>query len=77
MLRTDICRICGLPEEEHHTFEPSEPPMPAGCVCDPGEWDGEVPDPCSEYVGNGVEYCRRCEHEAACHHVLRTVCERL
>lgn len=69
MANKDICRICGQPEDQHHTLEPS---MPTGCVCDPGEWDGEVPDPCSEYAGDGVDYCYRCEHELACHHSFKS-----
>lgn len=64
MMNRRICRYCGLHEEQHHDFEPS---MPEGCVCYPGEWEDEVPDPCSEYQGDGKQRCLVCEHDFACH----------
>lgn len=59
-----LCLVCGLRAEAHHIFAPA---MPPGCVCDPGEWGEDVREPCEHYVGNGNEYCRRCEHDAGCH----------
>ena len=59
-----VCKHCGLPEWAHHDYEPS---MPDGCVCDPGEWGDEVRVPCAEYLGDGQQYCTRCEHDSACH----------
>ena len=43
-----------------------EQKMPDGCQCDPGGW-GEVTPICAQYVGNGHQYCRTCEHDYACH----------
>lgn len=59
-----VCKHCGLPEEDHHDYEPA---MPDGCVCNPGEWGVNVPDPCHEYQGDGEQYCKRCQHDKACH----------
>ena len=41
--------------------------MPDGCQCASGEWGDEVKPICAEYVGNGTQYCERCEHDYACH----------
>ena len=59
-----VCKHCGLPEEDHHDYEPS---MPDGCVCDPNEWGDNVPAPCAEYLGDGQQHCNRCDHDRACH----------
>ena len=59
-----VCKHCGKPEAEHHDYEPT---MPEGCVCDPGEWGDNVTEPCEEYQGEGGQYCKRCEHDKACH----------
>jgi hypothetical protein len=59
-----VCKHCGLPEEDHHDYEPS---MPDGCVCDPNEWGDNVPAPCAEYLGDGQQHCKRCDHDRACH----------
>lgn len=64
MLR--FCMHCGKPESEHHEFEAAFQ-MPAGCVCDPGEWSDNVPPPCDKYDGDGNQYCLTCEHDNACH----------
>lgn len=62
------CIHCGLPEHEHHAFEP--PQVIDGCQCDPRTWGGypgDIPPPCHKYV-RGVEgYCKTCEHDEACH----------
>ena len=59
-----VCAHCGLPEDQHHDYEPS---LPAGCVCASGEWGEDVPEACDKYDGNGTTYCARCEHDEACH----------
>jgi len=62
-----ICRICGRPEEDHHVFD-GGPLFPEGCVCDPYTWNNEEISPiCEKYVGNGLTYCERCEHDLGCH----------
>lgn len=55
------CPHCGQP------YEDGKPTMPPGCVCPPGEWDGEVSPVCAQYVGDGDQACRTCEHDRACH----------
>ena len=68
---TIVCRICGLPEDEHCIFEPMT--MPDGCVCDPGSWDTETVTPiCKKYkrpADDAYEnaYCLNCEHDKRCH----------
>ena len=57
------CRNCGKPEHEHCVFEP----MPTGCICPPGEWDGPVEPICGAFVGEPGKSCERCEHDEACH----------
>ena len=68
---TRICKICGESEDDHH--EPDWLWIPNGCVCDFRTWDyyerSQLPDPCSEYKGDGVENCQTCEHDKACHKV--------
>jgi hypothetical protein len=63
-----LCRICGKSEDDHHAFDPVE--LPPGCVCDPGTW-GEswkkLPPVCDKYDGDGVENCKKCEHDKECH----------
>jgi len=58
------CRICGKAEEDHHPFERA---TPVGCVCDAKTWSNAIASICDKYVGNGITYCSRCEHDAACH----------
>ena len=61
-----ICKICGLPEEDHHIPEWME--VPEGCICASLEWDTDrIPPICDEYQGNGIQSCRRCEHDIGCH----------
>ena len=64
-----VCKICLEPEETHH--KPDWIEVPDGCVCDLRTWDTEnltaIPPACSEYQGNGVENCHKCEHDKACH----------
>jgi len=61
-----VCKICGVPEDQHHTAEWRE--QPDGCVCDPLEWDVDaIPPACDEYQGDGKQNCTRCEHDKACH----------
>jgi hypothetical protein len=64
-----ICKICGLPDSEHHDPEYIE--IPEGCICDIYTWNYEVmnkiPPACSKYVGNGMENCHKCEHDKECH----------
>lgn len=60
-----VCIRCGLPEDQHHDYEPS---MPDGCVCAPGEWGDDVQEVCDKYVAtSGGAYCARCEHDEVCH----------
>ena len=61
-----LCRTCGLPEEDHHDFDPK---MPDGCVCPAGEWGPEnVPDVCGIYMPPPKgERCSTCEHDKECH----------
>ena len=68
MTKTDICKVCGKSEKEHHDFEPWE--IPEGCICDPRDWrNGTVPAICECFVGDpeGEEFCERCEHDVQCH----------
>lgn len=63
-----ICAICGELEEYHHEAEWIL--VPDECVCNPKEWfprDTDIPGVCDEYIGDGVQECRRCEHDKACH----------
>lgn len=60
-----ICKHCGRPESEHCIFEALE--IPKGCVCDLSTWDEGIAPICDKYEGDGVEYCRRCEHDKECH----------
>ena len=61
-----VCRVCGVPEDEHH--EPEWIEVPDDCVCDPLTWDKNViPPPCNEYKGNGITNCETCEHDSECH----------
>lgn len=63
------CRHCDRPRDEHHEFDPK---MPDGCVCDPGTWQPHVPGPaCEAHQGDPLEYCERCEHEHACHEMVK------
>ena len=64
----DNCVICGLPEDEHHTFERVNRPS-ASCCCDAGEWanPGAIPEVCGQYIGNGTQNCSTCEHDKECH----------
>lgn len=61
------CKHCGLTEDKHHLFEPMT--FPSGCVCDPMDWDhlADIPAPCERFDGGGIKWCRRCEHDEACH----------
>ena len=59
-----VCKHCGGTEEAHHDYEPS---MPEGCVCDPGGWGDVVTDVCAKYLGDGMSYCAKCEHDKDCH----------
>lgn len=70
----NVCEICGLTDDEHHAFVPAVGTsrvggeIPAACVCDPNTWaGGEMSPICGSYDGNGVQYCKTCEHDAACH----------
>ena len=59
------CAVCGREKVEHHEYNPS---MPPGCVCEPGEWDDEVPSPCDEYCASDIgNHCLTCEHDKECH----------
>lgn len=61
------CKHCGRPEDEHCIYSPVL--VPPGCVCDVKTWDRtiDIPPVCEAYQGDGTEYCRRCEHDRACH----------
>lgn len=59
-----VCTVCGLDEDAHHEFIPQ---MPDGCQCGPGEWGPEVTTICDAYEGDGIQYCRTCEHDRTCH----------
>lgn len=59
-----VCKLCGKPEEDHCVFEPM---MPEGCICDPGEWSGEINMVCDQFVGDKKYPCRVCEHDYQCH----------
>ena len=63
----DICIHCGLPESEHHEFEPVL--KPAGCVCDHREWGNPsaIPPVCKEHRGDPSKNCKECEHDKECH----------
>lgn len=39
--------------------------MPAGCQCDPGEWD--EPGPICEQFSGDRQCCEQCEHNRECH----------
>lgn len=65
----DCCRHCGLPEDEHHYFEPYS--IPYGCKCDPEDWGdpGNIPYVCEGFVlkSEWPGQCGRCEHLEECH----------
>ena len=63
-IHAPVCKHCGKTEEEHCIM--FEQKMPDGCQCDPGGWVGVTPI-CAQYVGDGKQYCRTCEHDQACH----------
>ncbi len=71
-----LCIHCNAPESHHHAFE--APTIPAGCVCEPGDWGNpqSIPAVCSQYVRMGGEYddrvCKTCEHEEPCHATAST-----
>lgn len=62
---TIVCKHCGLPQEDHHEFDPQ---MPDGCVCDPFAWFGTIDPVCGNYIGEDGE-CAVCAHEKGCHNV--------
>ena len=61
------CRHCGLPESEHHDYEPAVV-LPEGCICDAREWANPVHPICPAYrcIDSG-DRCVACEHDEACH----------
>lgn len=61
------CKHCGLPPEDHHVFECID--MPKDCKCDTETWSfaAEIIPICSEYDGDGDQYCGTCEHDKECH----------
>jgi len=64
-----ICKICAIPEDQHH--EPDWIEVPDGCVCDLRTWDiddiAKLPPACAEYKGDGKQNCATCEHDKECH----------
>lgn len=65
---SDKCIHCGLDEDEHHTFAAPGRPSVA-CRCDAGTWGdpSKIPAVCSEFKGEGSQYCATCEHDKECH----------
>jgi hypothetical protein len=63
---TTPCAVCGKPESEHHEFVPVRA-MPAGCKCDPEEWDDGPLPICDSYKGLDGDYCKECCHDKECH----------
>lgn len=67
----NICRVCGLPEEKHHVFEPYI--VHKNCKCDPEDWGdpSNIPKICDNYEECEEEYykgvCKNCEHLKECH----------
>ncbi|KKW13215.1 MAG: hypothetical protein UY48_C0003G0037 [Candidatus Gottesmanbacteria bacterium GW2011_GWB1_49_7] len=61
------CIHCGLLESDHCIFQAMV--VPPGCVCNPGEWDREIPPPCEVYVGTPPRCCDTCEHDQECHQI--------
>lgn len=65
----DRCRLCGLPEQEHHVFAPIN--APKGCVCDMESWGDptNIPAVCEHFTPGDRDHgvCRTCEHDKACH----------
>lgn len=64
-----VCKDCGLPEEDHHTFNPRMS-GPAGCICDPNSWRRDpIPGVCTSFYPDEEypEQCATCEHEKECH----------
>lgn len=67
-----ICKICGELESNHHEPDWITITMPEGCVCDFRTWDYKrksfkTSPACAEYMGNGEENCKKCEHDKECH----------
>jgi len=71
MKHINICKICGLPEGEHHVFDPIV--VPDGCVCDIRCWGSvnHIQPICNHYEPdpdpNFQDVCKNCEHDKACH----------
>lgn len=61
----DACAICNRDEAAHHEFVPHRR-LSFVCVC-PGWGDRDVPLVCVAYKGDGVEFCKVCEHGPECH----------
>jgi hypothetical protein len=67
------CTVCGKLEDKSDHHWPIWKTLPEDCVCDPGTWLGlgdvwpNIGPVCSEYQGNGREYCTRCSHDEKCH----------
>jgi len=68
----NLCKHCGLPESDHHTFEPIA--KPAKCKCDPAVWENadEITQVCGNYEDALFEefpegYCKQCYHPKDCH----------
>lgn len=60
------CIHCGKGAAEHHEFQSIQ--LPPHCQCDPLTWAPTVPKAiCGSYHGNGIQYCRVCEHNRECH----------
>ena len=65
-MTTAICKICGKPESDHHSF--IEKPIPPGCVCDPRDWGPVVWPICDRFAqSKRIFGCARCQHEKGCH----------
>lgn len=66
----NLCKICGLPEDEHHHFA-SEDRLPEGCKCNPTDWrnPNNIPPVCEQFSPWAEEHteCEVCHHLEECH----------
>lgn len=63
-----ICESCA--RDAVALLESGARPRPAGCVCDPGEWTGEITPPSGAFdpsTDSPGAICATCEHDQACH----------
>jgi len=65
----NLCKHCGLPANQHHTFDPLELVVPERCVCFGDGWVdiNNIPEICNSYEEGVFGICNKCEHNKKCH----------